>query len=121
MNHVKHRFRARQIELAVVERPPRELPRRREPCSAREHLGQHAFHVVRAAVAVQLRDILARERAWRPHRERQHAIESHAFAIAEPRDTHFARQICVRDADRVGNDRDRARTTDAHDPYAAHT
>src|SRR5262249_7983687 len=60
---------------AVLEGPPRELARLGRPRARRQHRPQDACEVQRAAMAVNLGDILARVRARGAHEHRQHVVE----------------------------------------------
>src|SRR5439155_26337364 len=106
-----------EVELAVAHRPPRELAGLGEPRAAFDHGREQPAEVMRAAVAVQLGDILAGERTRRAHREREHLVEP-LVSRARPGDAHAS--IEVGDPDELADDRDRARAAEPHDADPAY-
>ncbi len=83
-DHAEQGFGADQVELAAEHRATRELTGLGEPSSALDHRREQSPEVVRAAVAVELGDVLAGERRRRPHREREHLIDALARGIFRP-------------------------------------
>ena len=116
-DQVRDRLRLHEVELVVVVGALGELARPREPRAELERARDEQVHDDRAAVAVQLEHVLAREGIRRGKVDREPDVDRLAGAIREHGDRRMSRRRQL--PQHAGPDRARLGAGDADDPDAA--